>query len=76
MKRATDGHPHISPPPGGGWRVSGRGRARNEKVCFCFGYHPPNLGCDNNMNFPTLQNLYRLAGSLRRSRASSLPEGA
>ena len=50
----------------GGWRVSGRGRARDRKVGFCFGYRPPDFGCDNYMNFPTLQSLRSLAGSLRR----------
>ena len=54
----------------------GRGRTRNLEVRFCFGYRPPNFGCDNRMNFPTLQSLRSLACSPTRSRRSPLPEGA
>ena len=53
-----------------------RGRARNKEISFCFGCRSPNFGCDNRMNFPTLQNALCLACSPTRSRASSLPEGA
>ena len=56
--------------------TGGRGRARNEGISFCFGYQPSNFGCDNNMNFPALQNVLCLALSPTRSRGSPLPEGA
>ena len=56
--------------------TGGRGRARNFEVSICFGYHPPNLGCDNCINFPTSQSLHSLACSPTRSRGSPLPEGA
>ena len=56
--------------------TGGRGRARNLEDSICFGYCPPNLGCDNRMNFPTLQNVLCLACSPTRSRGSPLPEGA
>ena len=60
----------------GGGADRRQGRARNFEVSFCFGYQSPNFECDNNMNFPTLQNVLCLACSPTRSRGSPLPEGA
>ena len=41
-----------------------------------YGILPYGVGCDNRMNFPTLQNILCFACSPTRSRGSPLPEGA
>ena len=65
------------PPSGRGVApTGGRGSTRNKRLDFIFGYLPPNLGCDNYMNFPPLAKSRCLPLSFTRSRGSSLREGA